>query len=500
MITSSVTMASDVEKLVPDRRLSLDGQVVAPEIQARVSKITVDMSEDLFNQCTILVTDPDMTLINGKELTAGVGVFIELGYVGKLLPVFEGEIVSVEPRFVRDKPPGVVIRALERLHRLALSPNTRSFQEADAAQVVKTIAQENGLSGEAPSGSKGHLLQPNITDFQVLRKIASRTGTRITVDGKKLTLGPPPSLGELELLPDSGLKRLKVKLRSTEQVSKVVVRGWDPRQKKEIVGQATPKGELKDGATEAKPFDRGDYFIEGSLVQDMAEAEAIARATVTRIAERFATAEGEIAGAADLLPGKILSFDKWGEMLDGKYRVVEAQHEFDKRGYRVKFKACRVAKKKSAVKFKAPEPAPAETAAQAKKKADAAKLKPKADLDAARRAAKKNQEIAAKSKSGFDVLKKVQSALDAGSGETARRLFSSLQQLHGDVMGAVDSVKAYAKKADEMAKKSDPDLKTIYETGKNAADSAANHAEKISKSFGEAYRALGAAVEEFSSR
>lgn len=493
-------MTSDVEKLVPDRRLSLDGQVVAPEMQARVSRITVDMSEDLFNQCTILITDPDMTLINGKELTAGVGVFVELGYVGKLLPVFEGEIVSVEPRFVRDKPPSIVIRALERLHRLALSPNTRSFQEADAAQVVKTIAQENGLSGDAPSGSKGHLLQPNISDFQVLRKIASRTGTRITIDGKKLTLGPPPSLGELELLPDSGLKRLKVKLRTTEQVPKVIVRGWDPRQKKEIVGQAAAKGELKDGATEAKPFGRGDYFIEGSLVQDMAEAETIAQAAATRIAERFATAEGEIAGAADLHPGKVLSFDKWGELLDGKFRVIEARHDFDKRGYRVKFKAARVAKKKSAVKFKAPAPAPAETAAQAKKAAAAAKLKPKADLDVARRAAKTNQDIATKSKSALDVLKKVQSALDNKDGSTAKQLFSSIKQLHGDVMAAVDSVKAYAKKADEIAKKSDPELKTIYETGKNAAESAANHAEKISKSFGEAYRALGAAVEEFSSR
>ena len=65
-------MASDVEKLVPDRRHSLDGQVVAPELQARISRITVELSEDLFNQCTILVTDPDLTLINGKELTGEV--------------------------------------------------------------------------------------------------------------------------------------------------------------------------------------------------------------------------------------------------------------------------------------------------------------------------------------------------------------------------------------------------------------------------------------------
>lgn len=499
VVGSFVIMAADVEKLVPDRRLSLDGQVVAPEMQARISRICVDMSEDLFNQCTILLTDPDLSLINGGELTAGVGVFVELGYIGKLVPVFDGEIVSVEPRFVRDKPPSIVIRALERLHRLALAPNTRSFQDADAAQVVKALAQENGLSSDAPSGSKGHFLQANVTDFQVLRKIASRTGTRISLEGKKLVLGPPPSFGELELLPDSGLKRLKVKLRTTEQVPKVIVRGWDPRQKKEIVGQASPKGELGDGAKEAKTFDRGDYFIEGALVQDMAEAELIAQAAVNRISERFATAEGEIPGAADLSPGKILAFDKWGELLDGKYRVTESQHEFDKRGYRVRFKASRVAKKKSTVPFKAPAPAP-ETAAAVRKATEAAKVKPKADLDAARRATKRNEQTAVSAKKGLDILKKVQSALESGNDSKAKQLFGTVKQLHDDVMGAVDTIKKYAKKAEEIAQKSEPDLKAIYETGKSAADDAAKHAEKISKSFGEAYRAIGAAVEEFSSR
>lgn len=349
-------MASEtLEKLVPDRRLSLDGEIVGADLAGRITRITVDLSDGVFNECRIVFTDPDLKLISGKKLMGGVQVLVELGYVGKLKPVFEGEIVSVEPRFVRDQPPNVVVRCLEQLHRLALAPKTRSFQDFTTTQIVQQVAKEHGLSGEGPAGgSAAHLLQPNISDYQLLNKIAARTGHRIALDGKKLILAPPPSLGDLDVVPGDGVKRLKVALRSTEQVPKVIVRGWDWKQKKAIIGQATPVGEAGDGAEAAKPFARGDYFIEGVLIGDTSEAEAIAKATIARISERFAVASGEMVGSPELLPGKVLAFDKLGELLDGKYRLTATRHDFDKKGYRVRFEATRVAKKKTVAKFKAP--------------------------------------------------------------------------------------------------------------------------------------------------
>ncbi len=367
-----VSMATDtLKRLVPDRRLFLDGQQAGVEVAAKISRITVELSDAAFNEARLVFTDPDQKLIDGQQLSAGTAIAVELGFLGKLVPVFDGEVVSVEPRFVRDHPPSLIVRALEPLHRLALAPKTRSFQDATAAQVVQQVAKEHGLSGQAPGGgSASHLLQPNVSDYTLLTKIAARTGNRIMLDGKKLKLAPPPSFGEVEVVPGGGLKRLKVTLRTTEQVPKVVVRGWDNQQKKVIVGQAQPKGEAKDGAEAAKPFGITDFFIEGVLVHDTAEAESIAKATVQRIAERYATASGELVGNAEVVPGKVLAFDKLGEGLDGKYRVTSARHEFDKRGYRVFFEATRVAKKKPAAKFKAPQ-APPPGAQPAKAKNDA---------------------------------------------------------------------------------------------------------------------------------
>lgn len=342
-----------LKRLTPDRRLALDGQIVSPELAGRISRITVELADDFFTQCTIVFTDPGLELIGSDRITAGTAIEVELGYQGALKPVFEGEVVSIEPRFVREKPPSLVVRALEPLHRLALAPRTRSFADVDPKQVVNAIAHEHGLSGDGPQGSKGHLLQANISDFQLLRKIAARTGQHLYLSGKKLVLGPPPKLEEMQVVPGEGLKRLKVKLRPTEQVPKVVVRGWDPKTKKEIVAQAKPSGEAAEGTKAAKPFARKELVIEGPQVFDTSEAEKLAKAAVARIAERFAVAEGEMVGNAELLPGKVINFDKLGELLDGKYRVTSARHEFDRRGYRVHFAATRVAKKKSALKFKA---------------------------------------------------------------------------------------------------------------------------------------------------
>jgi phage protein D len=360
--------ASALERLTPDRRLYLDGKAVDPALAARISRVVVELADDSFNLCTLTLNDPDMSLVSGDTLTAGMGLGIELGYQGRLKLVFDGEIVALEPRFARDKPPALVVRALERLHRLALAPRTRSFHDADVKAIATKVAHEHGLSAEAPSGMKGHLLQPNVSDFALLRKIAARNGHHVYQSGKKLVIGPPPSLGEIELRPGAGLRSLKLKLRATEQVPKVIVRGWDPKTKKEIIGQSTPSGEAADGAAAAKPFGRTDFFIEGVHVIDTADADAIAKAAVARIAERYAVAAGELIGDPEVVPGKVLSFDKLGELLDGKYRVTSARHEFDRRGYGVKFEATRVARKKAAVKFKAPTSKAAELRAAAAEK------------------------------------------------------------------------------------------------------------------------------------
>jgi hypothetical protein len=50
-------------------------------------------------------------------------------------------------------------------------------------------------------------------------------------------------------------------------------------------------------------------------------------------------------GNAGVHPGAVLTFDKMGEKLDGKYRVEKVQHAFGRHGYLVNFRAVRIGKK-----------------------------------------------------------------------------------------------------------------------------------------------------------
>jgi hypothetical protein len=99
---------------------------------------------------------------------------------------------------------------------------------------------------------------------------------------------------------------------------------------------------------------------------DVATAEAMAKGRMRKLAEGFVTAEVEMIGNAGVQPGAVLSFEKMGDKLDGKYRVEKARHAFGKHGYLVSFHAVRIGKKQppkgAAAARKQAQAKPSETA------------------------------------------------------------------------------------------------------------------------------------------
>ena len=73
---------------------------------------------------------------------------------------------------------------------------------ADAHDIATRIAQEHGLSADAPKGTREHALQNNVSDATFLRRIAQREGNQLRVEGTKLVVGPPPAMaGSLSAWP-----------------------------------------------------------------------------------------------------------------------------------------------------------------------------------------------------------------------------------------------------------------------------------------------------------
>src|SRR5207245_357133 len=132
------------------------------------------------------------------------------------------------------------------------------------------------------------------------------------------------------------------------------------KEKREIVGKAKGEGETGEGSKKHGGSATLAFAGDEHIPADVATAEAMAKGRMRKLAEGFVTAQVEMIGNAGVQPGTLLTFDKMGEKLDGKYRVEKARHEFGKHGYLVKFDAVRVSKKKPAPAQAAP---PAQQAA-----------------------------------------------------------------------------------------------------------------------------------------
>jgi len=235
-------------RLVPDCKVSVAGKALDVARDAALTRVEVDLDVDLFARGRLTFNDPRLALINGNDFASGTAIKVEIGFLTKLTKIFEGEVVALQPLFRRDTPPSLCVVCYETLHRLALSQMTRAFNDVDDKEVVTSIAQAHGLTAEAPTGSKEHILQSNVTDVAFLRKLAAKSGHNLRLEGKKLIIGPPPKGKDVELSGDHGLKKIKVRIKSNTQVAEVTVHGWDSKTKKEITAKASPQGPMQEGA------------------------------------------------------------------------------------------------------------------------------------------------------------------------------------------------------------------------------------------------------------
>lgn len=330
--------------------ISVDGQAMAAEVRAQLTQVEIELDVDLFGSCTLTFNDPKLALINGSLFASGVAIGVRLGRGAKLSQVFQGEVVALEPRFSRDRPPSLRVCCLETLHRLALSQMTRALNDVDEGQIATRIAQEHGLTAEAPSGTRQHALQGNVTDAAYLRRMAAAQGKTLRIEGKKLIIGPPPSGGAITVSVPGPLKKARVRIDARRQVNGISVHAWDTKTKQEIVGSAAGEGEIGEGARKYGGSSKLSLAGHDVSAPDVATAEKIAKGRLRKVAEGFVTASLELIGDERLVVGAMVSLEKLGSHMEGTYRVDHAVHRWSRLGYSVACEAVRVSAKTAAAR------------------------------------------------------------------------------------------------------------------------------------------------------
>src|SRR5205823_14928591 len=123
---------------------------------------------------SLTINDPRGAWVDDDRLAPGRSVTIATRVGQSQHSIFDGEVVELEPDYVPGKQ-RLVVRAFDRLHRLARGQHVRSFQNVTDGDIIQTIGNEVGLQCEVSEANEvyPYVLQDNETNLEFLRDRAT---------------------------------------------------------------------------------------------------------------------------------------------------------------------------------------------------------------------------------------------------------------------------------------------------------------------------------------
>lgn len=338
----------DTSNLLSQFYVKIDGTDASEEFMHDLIEVTVESSLHLPDVTTLTLHDRRLQYIDDPRLAPGKTVEIAAKAGQKSDPLFDGEIVELEPDF-RPGDPHLVVRAFDRLHRLARGRTVRTFVDYTEEDILQKIADEVSLQLEmdTTTGVNPYVLQYNQTNLEFLRERASVLGYVVFVRGKTLHFEKPKPVGSpIELEWGKTLRTFQPRMTTVDQVDDVTVRGWDPGNRQEIIGKAkngngaTKVGEKRSGGEVAHAAFKleAHELVADRPVVTQAVADRMAQAVADRLSGQFVEAEGSCGGNPAIIAGASLQISAVGDRFSGTYLVTSAHHTYNAQaGYSTEF-------------------------------------------------------------------------------------------------------------------------------------------------------------------
>jgi phage protein D len=335
--------------------LTINGQAAPPELMRDVIEIVVDDSLHLPDMFTILLHNGALRWVDSDLLAVGTEVQISAATADTVVQpgagalLITGEITALEPNFAQTGESTLLVRGYDRAHRLHRGKKNRSFLHATDSEIAQKIAWEVGLQARVDSTSVIHdyVFQDNQTNLEFLQARAQRIGYEVYVKAKTLYFCRRRAEQEVgpELVWGLALRDFRPRLTTMEQVDEVIVRGWDPKTKREIVGRAT-KGQItpqvgvaeSGGELAHQAFGvSAQAVVVNHPVANVEEANAMAQALCDELSGDFIQAEGVCFGNPQVQAGQIVTIQGVGYRFSGQYFVTSATHIHNADGYETLF-------------------------------------------------------------------------------------------------------------------------------------------------------------------
>lgn len=288
-------------------------------------------------------------------LAFGAEVDICLGYGdARSVPrVVSGMVTELATSFPEAGSPELSISGYDHSFPLTNGKSMRTWTKASDSDAVHEIASFHNINARIESTSVKHaqIEQNQESDFEFIKKLADRNHFELFVDEQRtLHFHKPSDKADaiVRLAWGEGLLSFKPEANLAGQVSKVEVRGWNPKSKETFVGTASAgeesglDGRSKSAGQQMKKAlrdpSRQPVLRLRQPVFSQAEANSRAKAALNEIAKKFLTGDAEAVGLPEIRPDRNVLLDNLGVPFSRIYYVQQATHKIDGNGYRTRFK------------------------------------------------------------------------------------------------------------------------------------------------------------------
>jgi len=346
----------------PSYAVRLGGADVMRELLIPVSQVEVDLTLGTASRFSFTVTNCyDQELQRFRTggganvltfLTFGAEIEIGMGYGNANLPIIASGVISeISTSFPEGGSPQLTVAGFDHGFMLTLGKSSRTWKDALDSDAVHEIAGFNSLGDAIETTNVRHaqIEQNNLSDWEFLKKLAGRNNDfEVYVDEQRklhFAKKKDKSTAVLELIYGQGLLSFNPEANLAGQVSEVVLFGWHPGTKKQIIGRASAGQEIalngRSGGQFLNTFVR-DAEKRPTLrirqpVFTQAEADQRARAVLNQNAKKFLTGNGEAIGLPELRPDLTVQLSNLGDFFSKTYYVTKTTHKLDTNGYRTTF-------------------------------------------------------------------------------------------------------------------------------------------------------------------
>ena len=327
---------------------------VPVQLMDAIAEIVVDSALHLPDMVTIRVNDPQLQWLDDNTLfNFGNEVIVEAQaqeqHGGAQGALFQGEITALEPEYDAQSVTTFVVRGYAKTNRLHLGRHSRTFTNQSDSDIVRTIAQEVGLTPEVDKTEVkyAYVLQQNQTNMEFLTVRAERIGYQVYTSGDKLYFKKSDAerSAAVTLKFGDALRSFRPRATMAHQATKVQVRSWDGERKIAIKGEAQLNAKLnqatlgKTGGEQVRAALHMDAptVIVDTPVTSVEEANALAQGLANDLSRSFVEAEGVSFGNPQLKAGMVVTLTGLGQRFSGNYFVTTARHVYSAAGYHVAF-------------------------------------------------------------------------------------------------------------------------------------------------------------------